>query len=192
MTLTKTYRRRRHSVSLLHAHLGLRPFFGLKAPPEPSSASRNRLELCVKYRRKAISERAFGHLRRTMRQVAHILDAEIVAVQSDGDHLHLMILYPPDLALSRLVKRLKGASSRHLRQQKLPEVQKKLWGRHFWSPSYFVVSCGGAPLETVKAYVENQQDPHRKRPIRSTTPPNRKSYPPYPRIEIRGLRANPG
>jgi putative transposase len=44
-----------------------------------------------------------------------------------------------------------------LRSAALPEVTEKLWGEHFWSPSYCAVSCGGAPLEIVKRYVENQR-----------------------------------
>jgi putative transposase len=59
--------------------------------------------------------------------------------------------------LSKLVNSLKGGSAHRLRQHKFPEVTSKLWGRHFWSPSYCVVSCGGAPLEVVKRYVEAQR-----------------------------------
>jgi putative transposase len=44
-----------------------------------------------------------------------------------------------------------------LRAQKFTEVHKKLWGNHFWSPSYCAVSCGGAALETVKAYIQDQR-----------------------------------
>ncbi len=69
----------------------------------------------------------------------------------------------PQLALSRLVNAMKGVSSRRLRQKDWPEVRRVLWGDHFWSPSYCVVSCGGAPLDIVKTYVETQNDPERAR-----------------------------
>jgi putative transposase len=59
--------------------------------------------------------------------------------------------------LSRLVNSLKGLSSRLLRQRDFPEVTRKLWGGHLWSPSYFAASCGGAPLESVKHYIERQR-----------------------------------
>jgi putative transposase len=68
-----------------------------------------------------------------------------------------MVSYPPKVALSRLVNSPKGVSARRLRAQKLPEVSKKLWGELFWSPSYRAVSFGGAPLETVKRYVQKQR-----------------------------------
>ncbi len=164
--LKKSYLRKRHSVSLLHAHL----------------------VFCTKYRRRVVTRRAFDMLRTSMRKTAQALDVDLVAVESDGDHLHVMICYPPTLSLSNIVKRLKGASSRFIRQQRLPEILKQLWGSHFWSPSYFVVSCGGAPLETVKSYVENQQNPERKRKMNAPNAPKSKRKP-YPLAEVRGLRA---
>ncbi|MFZ3583655.1 transposase, partial [Loktanella sp. DJP18] len=79
------------------------------------------------------------------------------------------------------------ASSRHIRQQRLPEVMKRLWGGHFWSPSYFVVSCGGAPLDVVKSYVESQQDADTKKrkAAAQSLKMKRKSY---PQAEVWGLR----
>ena len=166
--LKKNYKRKRHSVSLLNAHL----------------------VFCTKYRRKAISKRAFEILKKSMRKTSLDLGIDLIALESDGDHLHVMICYPPTLSLSKIVKRMKGASSRFLRQQRLPEVTQKLWGNHFWSPSYFVVSCGGAPLEKVKDYVEQQQNPNRKKRSSTTSKTTRKTSRPYPRTKVRGLRAN--
>jgi len=168
MIFKKTYRRKRHSVSLLYAHL----------------------VFVIKYRRRVITDRAFVLLRKSMQATAKALDININAIEADGDHLHIMLCYPPQLALSEIVRRLKGASSRLIRQARLPEVVRRLWGKAFWSPSYFVVSCGGAPLETVKAYIDNQQNPLR-RSRKDTIPAQETSSPkPYPRTEVRGLRAN--
>jgi len=98
-----------------------------------------------------------------MRTTARIIGIELLAIESDGDHIHLMIAYTPNLTLSEIVRRLKGASSRSVRLKRFTEVLKKLWGIAFWSPSYFIVSCGGAPLEVIKSYVENQQTPYRQK-----------------------------
>lgn len=167
MKLTKKYRHKRHSVSQLHAHL----------------------VFCVKYRRRVITRRAFAVLRAAMRRAAGALDIDLVTIESDGDHLHVMICYPPTLGLSKIVQRLKGTSSRAVRMKRLPEITSRLWGKAFWSPSYFVVSCGGAPLETVKAYVDNQTNPVRKKKKQTYVRPTRKKQAPYPRTEVRGLRA---
>jgi len=151
------------------------------------------LVFVVKYRRRVITRRVFDLLRRSIAATARALDVSIEAVEADGDHLHLMIQHPPRLALSEIVRRLKGASSHFVRKARLPEVLRRLWGRAFWSPSYFVVSCGGAPLDVVRAYVENQQKAGRTRP-QKTMPGLRPGHvqenpPPYPRTEVRGLRA---
>jgi putative transposase len=78
---------------------------------------------------------------------------------SEYDHVHLLVNYPPKIAVARLVNSLKGVSSRLLRQKKYPSIQKSLWGDTLWSPSYFAGSCGGAPLEMVKKYIQAQDRP---------------------------------
>ncbi len=169
--MRKTYRRRRHSVSLLHAHL----------------------VFTTKYRRRVITPRAFEILRASMRRSASDLEVDLVAIEADRNHLHVMICYPPHLSLAKIVQRLKGASSRRLRQRRMPEVMKQLWGAAFWAPSYCVISCGGAPLEIVKAYVDGQtSDRHRAKrdqtdALRASKRNNKPE--PYPRTEVRGLRA---
>ncbi|MGW3820691.1 transposase, partial [Streptomyces sp. NPDC005046] len=49
--------------------------------------------------------------------------------------------------------------ARRLRQEFPGHIRKYLWGEHFWSPSYFAASCGGAPLTIIKEYIENQKHP---------------------------------
>ena len=67
-------------------------------------------------------------------------------------HVHLLINYPPKVAITSLVNSLKRVSSRMIR--------KNLWGNHLWSPSYFAGSCGGATIAIIKQYIEQQQTPH--------------------------------
>lgn len=67
--------------------------------------------------------------------------------------------YPSKIALSRLVGSLKGVSARRLRQEFPAHIRRYLWGDHFWSPSYFAASAGGAPLKVIKEYIENQKHP---------------------------------
>ena len=92
-----------------------------------------------------------------IRRVCRDLGCELLEVDGEADHLHLLVLYPPNLSVSRLVHRLKGASAQHVRALGLPEVRSKLWGASFWSPSYCAVSCGGASLATIKRYIQDQR-----------------------------------
>ncbi len=64
-----------------------------------------------------------------------------------------------DWNVELLVNRLKGVSSRRLQALGLPEIQRRLWKGHLWSPSYFVCSTGGAPLDQVRHHIENQRSP---------------------------------
>ncbi len=66
------------------------------------------------------------------------------------------------MSLTTLVIAIKTNTSRVVREQDWPEVTTKLWGDHFWSPSYCAVSTGGAALNVVKKYVENQRQPARQ------------------------------
>jgi putative transposase len=110
-----------------------------------------------KYRRAVITERVFSTLLTAWEQVCQDFECELRETGWESDHVHLLIAYPPKVALSRLINSLKGVSARRVRAANLPEVRKKLWGDHFWSPSYCAVSCGGAPLEIVKSYIQKQR-----------------------------------
>ena len=85
--------------------------------------------------------------------------AELTEFNGERDHVHLLVRYPPQVALSKLVGSLKGVSARLLRKEYPDHIHKYLWGDHFWSPSYFAASAGGAPLQIVKEYIENQKRP---------------------------------
>lgn len=110
-----------------------------------------------KYRRAVITDRVFSVLHAAWEQVCRDFECELRETGWESDHVHLLVGYPPKVALSRLVNSLKGVSARRVRAADLSEVRGKLWGAHFWSPSYCAVSCGGAPLETVKRYIEQQR-----------------------------------
>jgi putative transposase len=94
-----------------------------------------------------------------MAEVCTDFAAELREFNGETDHVRLLVHYPPKVALSRLVNSLKGVSARRLRQGFPTHIRKYLWGEHFWSPTYFAGSCGGAPLPIVKDYIENQKRP---------------------------------
>lgn len=115
------------------------------------------LVFTTKYRRGVLSERAHDVLRDSFEQVCDDFGAVLKECDGEDDHVHLLVEYPPTVQISRLVNSLKGVSSRILKKKAYPEVAEKLWGGHLWSPSYFAASCGGAPLEIIKTYIENQR-----------------------------------
>ncbi|MFJ9907468.1 IS200/IS605 family transposase [Streptomyces sp. NPDC101152] len=86
-------------------------------------------------------------------------ETELVEFNGERDHVHLLVHYPPKVAISRLVGSLKGVSSRRLRQEFPGHIPQVPVGDHFWSPSDFAASCGGAPLGIIKKCIENQKRP---------------------------------
>ena len=95
-------------------------------------------------------------LREIFADVAADFGAELKECDGEHDHVHLLVEYPPAVAVSRMVNSLKGVSSRLLRKQ-FPNIRTHR--KHLWSPSYFAASCGGAPLEIIKTYIQSQQTP---------------------------------
>lgn len=110
---------------------------------------------CVKYRRQvlvgAVDDNLKAHVARLLREA----DCPLVALETDLDHVHVVFRTRPTHQLSKLVNSLKGVTARLLLKE-FPEVKARLWRGHLWSPSYLVVSVGGAPLEVIKQYVETQ------------------------------------
>lgn len=115
------------------------------------------LVFVTKYRRGVLSARAIEVIREAAAKVCADFEARLVEIEGEDDHVHLLVEYPPTVQLTKLVNSLKGVTSRHLRGKEFPEVMAKLWGEHLWSPSYFAVSCGGAPIDIVRQYIEDQR-----------------------------------
>lgn len=118
--------------------------------------------LVTKYRKNAITDRVRELLVATAREVCERHESALLEADGESDHLHLLVSYPPKVSLSKLVMAIKTNTSKQVRAQGWEEVRRALWGNHFWSPSYFVASTGGAPLEKVAQYVRSQREPNRK------------------------------
>ncbi|MGB5036392.1 MAG: IS200/IS605 family transposase [Blastocatellia bacterium] len=137
MTKRDEIRHGRHCVSAMHVHL----------------------VFVAKYRRRIFDRDAIRRLRAIFAKVCTDFGAELVEMDGEGDHVHLLVEYPPKVAVSGLVNSLKGVSSRLLRVQR-PDLASRYWKGVLWSPSYFASSCGGAPIAIVRQYIEQQKTPH--------------------------------
>lgn len=128
--------RKRHSVSKLVVHL----------------------IFTTKYRRKLFDGQMIAQLCEAFGSAAAKLECDIIEMDGEQDHVHLLIAYPPKLAVSVMVNNLKSVSSRLLRQQNTHLRMQSKTGL-LWSRSYFACSAGGATIETLKAYVLSQNTP---------------------------------
>jgi putative transposase len=95
-------------------------------------------------------------IEKSFMEVAKKMNFDLVEFNGESDHVHLLISYLPKLSISAMVNALKGFSSRKYGQLGFPKPYGKT---ALWSPSYFVSSIGGAPIEVLKGYIQNQQKP---------------------------------
>ena len=84
------------------------------------------------------------------------MNFQIQEFNGESDHVHVLIEYPPKLSVSAMVNARSGVSSRKYGQEGFPKPYGK---EALWSPSYFAISVGGAPLEVLKRYIQNQEKP---------------------------------
>ena len=117
------------------------------------------LVFVTKYRRRVLTAEMLDFCRTTMASVCTELGAELVEFNGEPDHVHLLVRYPPTLAVSTLVRRLKGRSSYLIRREYTGICVRARMRSRLWTPSYFAASCGGAPLEVIKRYIESQDRP---------------------------------
>lgn len=82
---------------------------------------------------------------------------ELMEFNGESDHVHLLLSLNPKLRLSDFVNNLKTVSSRLIRKEFAEELAEYNWKPVFWSGSYCILTCGGAPLTVIKQYIENQK-----------------------------------
>ena len=117
------------------------------------------LDFRDEYRYRVFSDAHLIRLQQVMRDVSTDFEVELVEFNGEDNHVHLLVNFPPKVAISHLVNSLKGVSSRRMRQE-FPELGARYWRRSkLWSGSYFAGSVGGAPLSIVKQYIEQQNRP---------------------------------
>ncbi|MER7988485.1 IS200/IS605 family transposase [Streptomyces noursei] len=127
----------RHCAFVMHAHL----------------------VFVTKFRHNVFGDRHLKRMEEIMRDVCADFETELVEFNGEANHVHLLVNFPPKVAVSKLVNSLKGVSSRRLRQE-FPDLVRHYWrANKLWSGSYFAGSVGGAPLSIVRQYIEQQNHP---------------------------------
>jgi putative transposase len=126
------------------------------------------LVFVTKYRRDVLTLDMLDTLKQTFIETCAQMDCELLEFGGEHDHVHLMVSAHPKIALSNLIGKLKGKSSYVLRKLYWKVIKKKLWGNHFWSPSYCVVSCGGTSMAVVKSFIQNQRNPPSEKQVKQS------------------------
>ena len=109
---------------------------------------------CPKYRRKVLIEGVDERLKELIKDIAVKYQAEIIELEIMPDHVHLLVEVDPQYGIHRLIRQIKGQTSRILRQE-YPWLRSRI--PTLWTNSYFVSTVGGAPLAQIKQYIEQQK-----------------------------------
>ena len=118
------------------------------------------LVLVTKYRRRCITAEMMVTLERVAREITTGFGGDVIEFSGEEDHVHLLLMLNPKVALSSFINTLKSATSRRVRSQFAEHLAKYYWReRIFWSRSYCILSCGGTPIEVLKHYIAQQERP---------------------------------
>ena len=128
---------------------------GYKSNNNVVYSSKYHVVWCPKYRRKVLVDKIAKRLEEVMRKTASRYRAEVISLEIMPDHVHLLVEVDPQFGIHRLVKNIKGVSS-HVLRKEFDTLRSRL--PSLWTNSYFVSTVGGAPLEVIKQYVENQKN----------------------------------
>ena len=111
--------------------------------------------MVTKYRKKLFDDTSSDFARNVFIRIAEKHGVELVEWNHDIDHVHVLFRTKPNTNLSKFINAYKSASSRLIKKE-FPDIAGKLWNGIFWSRSYCLLSCGGAPIQTIKRYIESQ------------------------------------
>ena len=114
------------------------------------------LVFITKYRKKVLADNHRQYFKEVVAEICKDFGAELKECNGEGDHVHMLIQYPPTVQLSKMVNNLKSVTSRRMRANFI-DLRAAYNKSVLWSRSYFAGSCGGAPLAIIKQYIQNQQ-----------------------------------
>ena len=134
VVITVELDRNQHSVYLLNYHL----------------------VMVIKYRRKVINDEVSEYLKHQFVRVGEFYGVTLQEWNHDVDHVHVLFRATPHTEIAKFLNAYKSSSSRMVKK-KFPEITQYLWKSAFWTQNYCLISTGGAPLEVVKKYIENQR-----------------------------------
>ena len=118
------------------------------------------LVMVIKYRKKVISDEISGYLRATFERIGITYGVDLVEWNHDKDHVHIMFKAHPKTELTKFINAYKSASSRLIKRD-FPRVKQFLWKEQFWSKSFCLLTTGGAPIDVIKKYIQNQGNNHK-------------------------------
>jgi len=117
------------------------------------------LVLTTKYRQRVLTGQMIDRLDEILKDLLLKWDSKVVDFNGESDHVHLLFQYTPQTELPKFINNIKTVTSRYLRKEFPDRVNQFYYKDVLWNGSYFIASCGGITIETLKKYVESQDKP---------------------------------
>jgi len=118
------------------------------------------LVLVTKYRNKCLNNEILIWLENEFRRLLTKNDCTLEEFNGEADHVHLLISIHPTIAPATLINALKTTTSRLIKKDFQDHLKTYYWGTNaLWNRSYCLLSVGGAPIEVLRTYIENQARP---------------------------------
>lgn len=113
------------------------------------------LVLVIKYRRQVLNEDISNRLKEIFCNIAPNYNITLEEWNHDKDHVHVLLRGHPNTEMSKFINAYKSASSRLIKKE-FPSIKQKLWKEYFWSRSFCLLTTGGATIDVIRKYIENQ------------------------------------
>ena len=111
---------------------------------------------CVKYRKKVLKDEVKDSLISIITNICANNNYELIEINTDFDHVHLLVGLSPQDSILTVMKTLKGVSARLLNKEHKEILEKELWNGHLWSPSYYIATTNDNATDNIKKYIKKQ------------------------------------
>lgn len=117
------------------------------------------LVVVTKYRKKCINKDILIRLKEIAHNLFEKWGCEVIEISGESDHIHILFEAHPQIELSKAINNFKTVSSRYIRKEFEEHLKPYYWKPYFWNRSYCIISTGGATVEIIKQYIEEQSQP---------------------------------
>lgn len=114
------------------------------------------LILTTKYRHPCITEEMQERIEEVITSLFKKWDCSLIEWNGEPDHIHLLFETPPQIKLASAINSIKSVTSRYIQKEFPDELEQYYWESYFWNNSYLILSSGGAPIEVIRQYIEDQ------------------------------------
>lgn len=117
------------------------------------------LVLVTKYRKKCLSNEMLNRLEEIVKKNCTDWEIDLIEFNGEADHVHILLDMHPNIMPSKFINNLKTVSSRLIRKEFEEELKPYYWKPVLWTRAYCLLTTGGATIDVIREYIQNQERP---------------------------------